>query len=55
MSVKVRYIGKGHPGVLTPGKIYEVVDQDESCYSIVDDDEDGDYAYPKTSFELVEE
>lgn len=57
---KVRYIGKEKMDFLAkdndidliPGKIYEVLREDDQWYRIVDESGE-DYRYPKTFFETV--
>lgn len=51
--MKVRYIGKSEPKVITNGKIYEVISIDDEKYRIVDDTND-DYLYAPDLFEVVE-
>lgn len=58
---RVRYIGKEKMDYLVkdndmdliPGKIYNVVKENDRCYSVVDESGE-DYAYPKAFFEVVE-
>jgi hypothetical protein len=39
---------------LIPGKVYDVVKENDRCYAVVDESGE-DYAYPKSFFEVVEE
>ncbi len=57
---KVRYIGKEKMDFLAkdndvdlvPGKVYEVLREDDYWYSVIDESGE-DYRYPKTFFEIV--
>lgn len=52
--MKVRFLGKTNPLMLTHGKIYEVLSIEKDWYRIIDDTND-DYLYPPNFFEIVEE
>lgn len=52
-SKKVLYIADFLPD-LTKGKIYEVLDEDQDTYSVVDDENAGIYKYGRHCFEEVE-
>lgn len=50
--LKVRFIGKTEPLVLTNNKIYDVLSVEKDWYRIVDDSGD-DYLYSSEVFEIV--
>lgn len=52
--MKVRYLGKTEPLVLTNNKIYDVISVEKKWYRIVDDSGE-DYIYSPEVFEVVEE
>lgn len=52
--MKVRFLGKTNPLMLTHGKIHEVLSIEKDWYRIIDDTND-DYLYPPDFFETVEE
>ncbi len=52
--VKVKFIGKDNPVMLRTGKIYEARVLKKGWYGIVDEAQDGEYAYPPDVFEIVE-
>ena len=54
-KIKVRFIGKDDPTKLRHGKIYEARVLKLNWYGIVDEMNDGEYAYPPEAFEIVEE
>lgn len=53
--IKVKYIGKDDPVKLRTGKIYDARVLKKNWYGIVDEMEDGEYAYPPEAFEIVKE
>lgn len=50
---KMNYLVEGNDIDLTPGKIYEVLEESKHDYLIVDNSGE-DYLYPKSFFEIVE-
>ena len=52
--VKVKFIGIDNPVKLRTGKIYEARVLKKGWYGIVDEMQDGEYAYPPEAFELLE-
>lgn len=51
--MKVKFLGKTSPFMLTHGKVYEVLSKEYGLYRIVDNTDD-DYLYPHDLFEIVE-
>lgn len=52
--MKVRYLGKTEPLVLTNNKIYDVISIEKKWYRLIDDSGE-DYIYSPEVFEIVEE
>lgn len=52
--MKVKFMGKTEPLVLTHGKIYETISVERGFYRVIDDSGE-DYLYPPQYFEIVEE
>lgn len=52
--LKVRYIGEDNPVKLRTGKIYDARLLKKGWYGIVDEMNDGEYAYPPGAFEIVD-
>lgn len=52
-KVKVKYIGIDNPVKLRTGKIYEARVLKMGWFGIVDEMQDGEYAYPPEAFEIV--
>lgn len=53
-EIKVKYIGDDDPVKLRTGKIYKARVLAKGWYGIVDEMQDGEYAYPPEAFEVVE-
>lgn len=53
-KITVKYIGKDDPTTLRNGKEYEARILQKGWYGIVDEMQDGEYAYPPDVFEIVE-
>ena len=51
--IQVRYIGEDDPAKLRHGKVYEARVLKKNWYGIVDEMQDGEYAYPPEIFEIV--
>ena len=51
--MKVKFISKGSPFTLITGKIYEVIEESERFYRIIDETGE-DYLYAKEAFEIIE-
>ena len=51
--VKVKYIGVDNPVKLKKGKLYEARVLKKGWFGIVDEMQDGEYAYPPEAFEIV--
>lgn len=54
-KIRVKYIGKDDPITLRNGKVYDARVLQKGWYGIVDEMQDGEYAYPPDVFEIVEE
>ena len=54
-KIKVKFIGKDDPTKLRTGKIYEARVLKKNWYGIVDEMQDGEYAYPPEAFEVVKD
>ena len=52
MKIKVKCIVDGT--CLTKGKIYEVIEESEGLWGLADDEDDGEYLYEPSCFEVVE-
>lgn len=53
-EIKVKYVGKDNPVKLRTGKIYSARVLQRGWYGIIDEMNDGEYAYPPEVFEIVE-
>jgi hypothetical protein len=53
ISVKVKFISEGSDFTLITGKIYDVLEETERFYRIVDETGE-DYLYGKDDFEIIE-
>ena len=52
--MKIKFIGKTEPLMLTNGKMYTVLSVEKEWYRIIDDSKE-DYLYPPELFEIVYE
>lgn len=52
--MKVKFIGKTSPLMLTNGKVYDVIRIEKEWYRIIDDSGE-DYLYPPNIFSIVNE
>ena len=53
--IKVKYIGVDDPVKLRTGKVYVARVLAKGWFGIIDEMQDGEYAYPPEAFEIVEE
>ena len=51
--MKIKYIGKTNPFMLTEGKLYDVISVERGYFRIIDDTNE-DYLYPPNIFEIVD-
>lgn len=54
VGMKVRWLGKTSPLMLTHGKVYTVLSIEKDWYRIIDDSGE-DYLYPSELFEIIKQ
>ena len=53
-KTKMDYIVQNNDMDLIPNKIYEIIEETERSYIVIDESGE-DYAYPKSFFDLIED
>ena len=52
--MKIKYLGKTEPFMLTNNKLYDVIAIEKNWYRIIDDSGE-DYLFPPQLFEIIDE